>query len=169
MSTAAQTRREVGGEQRTVAGGRRGEPTPPSMDADVVASRPMPHNIVHFAIHADDVERARRFYEAVFGWHFERWGPPDFYEVTTGHDDRPGIRGALHGRDQALTGTGNRGFTCTVAVDDLAAIREKVIGNGGTITHQEVEVPTVGALTQFLDTEGNELAAMVYEVEMFGA
>jgi len=27
----------------------------------------VPHNIVHFAIHADDVERARRFYEAVLG------------------------------------------------------------------------------------------------------
>lgn len=129
----------------------------------------MPHNIVHFAIHADDVERARSFYEAVFGWRFEPWGPPGFYEVVTGDEDRPGIHGALHGRDEPLTGTGNRGFTCTVAVDDLAAIREKVKRNGGIITYEEIEIPTVGTLTQFLDTEGNELAAMVYAREMFGA
>jgi predicted enzyme related to lactoylglutathione lyase len=132
-------------------------------------ARAVAHNIVHFAIHADDVERARRFYEAVFGWRFEAWGPPGFYDVTTGDDDHPGIHGALHGRDVALTGAGTRGFTCTVAVEDLLPIREKVIANGGTITYDEVAIPTVGTLTQFLDTEGNELAAMVYDTDMFGA
>ena len=128
----------------------------------------MAHNIVHFAIHADDVERARRFYEAVFGWQFEAWGPPGFYNVIT-DDDHPGILGALHNRDEPLTGTGTRGFTCTVAVDDLTTIRERVIANGGTLTYEEIEIPTVGTLTQFLDTEGNELAAMVYEMKMVGA
>jgi hypothetical protein len=128
----------------------------------------MPHNVVHFAIHADDVDRGRRFYEAVFGWRFEAWGPPGFYNVITGDDDHPGIHGALHSREERLAGTGTRGFTCTVAVEDLGAIRRKVIDNGGTITYQEVQIPTVGTLTQFLDTEGNELAAMVYEREMFG-
>jgi predicted enzyme related to lactoylglutathione lyase len=129
----------------------------------------MPHNIVHFAIHADDVDRARRFYEAVLGWRFEPWGPPGFYNVMTGDAGSPGIHGALHSREAPLTGSGTRGFTCTVAVEDLQTIRDKVIANGGTITHEQVEIPTVGTLTQFLDTEGNELAAMVYEREMFGA
>ena len=128
----------------------------------------MPHNIVHFAIHADDVERARHFYEAVFGWRFEPWGPPGFYNVITGNADRPGIHGALHSREKPLTGTGTRGFSCAVAVEDLQTIRDEVIANGGTITYERVEIPTVGTLTQFLDTEGNELAAMVYEREMFG-
>ena len=69
---------------------------------------------------------------------------------------------------QPLDGTGTRGFTCTVAVDDLHAIRRRVVANGGTIIHEEVEIWTVGTLTQFLDTEGNELAAMVYQRQMFG-
>ncbi len=128
----------------------------------------MAHNIVHFAIHADDVERARRFYEAVFGWRFEAWGPPGFYNVTTGTDDRPGIHGALHGRQEALSGAGIRGFTCTVAVDDLTATGNRIVDNGGTITHGPMEIPTVGTVPHFLDTEGNELAAMVYDTEMFG-
>ncbi len=51
----------------------------------------MPNNIDRFAIHADDVSRARRFYENVFGWKFEAWGPPDFYLVTTGTPKEPGI------------------------------------------------------------------------------
>jgi predicted enzyme related to lactoylglutathione lyase len=69
----------------------------------------------------------------------------------------------------ALTGTGTRGFTCTVAVDDLDSVRHRVTANGGTITYEEIEIPTVGTLTEFLDTEGNEVAAMVYEMEMYGA
>lgn len=129
----------------------------------------MGYNVVHFAIHADDVERARRFYESVFGWRFEAWGPPEFYAIVTGDPERPGIEGALHRRDEPLAGTGTRGFTCTVAVDDLASIRADVVANGGTITHHEVAIPTVGILTQFLDTEGNEVAAMVYERPMHGA
>jgi predicted enzyme related to lactoylglutathione lyase len=38
----------------------------------------MPQNVAHFAIHADDVDRARGFYEQVFGWCFEGWGPAGF-------------------------------------------------------------------------------------------
>ena len=36
----------------------------------------MPNDVAHFAIHADDCQRAKRFYEEVFGWTFEPWGPP---------------------------------------------------------------------------------------------
>jgi predicted enzyme related to lactoylglutathione lyase len=122
----------------------------------------MPNNVAHFAIHADDVERARRFYEAVFGWRFEAWGPPGFFNVTTGDDDAPGIMGALHTRTEPLEGTGIRGFTCTVSVEDIAEIRHLVVEHGGTVVYEEVAIPTVGTLTQFLDTEGNEVAAMRY-------
>src|SRR3954471_22142852 len=128
----------------------------------------MAHNVVHFAIHADDVERARRFYEIVFGWRFEAWGPPGFYNIITGDDDHPAILGALHGRGEPLTGGGTRGFTCTVAVDNLASIRELVVTNGGTITYEEIEIPGVRSLIQFLHPGGNHAAAMVYEEAMFG-
>ena len=36
------------------------------------------NNVLHCAIRADDLERAREFYQQVFGWRFEDWGPPDF-------------------------------------------------------------------------------------------
>lgn len=129
----------------------------------------MANNVAHFAIHADDVERARSFYEAVFGWRFEAWGPPGFYNIVTGDEDRPGIMGALHGRPEESPGSGHSGFMCTVAVDDVGAIRNLVIACGGTVTYEEVTIPSVGTLTQFLDTEGNELAAMRYEQPVFGA
>ncbi len=118
--------------------------------------------MVHFAIHADDVDRARRFYEGVFGWRFEAWGPPGFYRVHTGTDEDPGIEGALHDRHEPLDGKGVRGFECTVSVDDLADIKARVIAHGGTVTTDEFEIPTVGTLVQFVDTEGNVGNAMRY-------
>ena len=29
--------------------------------------------IVHFEIHVDDMERAKKFYGEIFGWRFEDW------------------------------------------------------------------------------------------------
>ena len=43
----------------------------------------MPATFRHFAINADDVPRARAFYERVFGWEFTPWGPPDFYQTRS--------------------------------------------------------------------------------------
>jgi uncharacterized protein len=57
----------------------------------------MPNNVASFAIHATDVQRARRFYEAVFGWQFEPWGPPDFYLIHTGDETNPGVQGCTPG------------------------------------------------------------------------
>jgi uncharacterized protein len=120
------------------------------------------NNVAHFAIHADDVDRARAFYEGVFAWRFEAWGPPGFFRIHTGPRDDPGIEGALHARQEPLTGTGMSGFECTVSVDDLAAVKDAVSRHGGTILADEFEIPTVGTLVQVQDTEGNILGAMRY-------
>jgi len=123
----------------------------------------MANNISHFDIQCDDVERAKRFYGAVFGWRFEAWGPPDFYLVETGTEDDPGIHGALTKRHEKLTGKGSTGFECTIGVDDLDAIIGAITDNGGKITLQKMTIPTVGTLVHFSDTEGNIVGAMKYE------
>lgn len=123
----------------------------------------MPNNIRHFAIHADDVERARTFYEAAFGWRFEDWGPPDFYRIHTGTPHDPGIFGALQKRNKALEGPGLRGFECTIGVEDLDDSRRAVLEHGGRMIFPEHEIPGVGRLFQFEDTEGNVVCAMQYE------
>jgi predicted enzyme related to lactoylglutathione lyase len=42
--------------------------------------------IVHFEIHCDDLDRAERFYNDVFGWTIARWddSPIDYRLITTG-------------------------------------------------------------------------------------
>ena len=41
--------------------------------------------VVHFEIHADDPERAVKFYRGVFGWDVTKWdGPVDYWLVDHG-------------------------------------------------------------------------------------
>ena len=120
----------------------------------------MANRLAHFGIEADDVARARTFYENVFGWRFEPWGPPGFFMIDQGPTDKPAIRGSLAGRDEPLTGSGNRGFRCTIAVEDIDAIAAAVVQHGGRIAMDKFVIPTIGTLIHFEDTEGNVAGAI---------
>jgi uncharacterized protein len=121
------------------------------------------HNVSAFAVHADDVGRAKRFYEKVFGWRFEAWGPPGFYLIHTGNDEDPGVLGLLQQRTEPAGKGGPTYFECTISVGDLPAIQAAVEKNGGKVTMQPATIPTVGTMIRFLDTEQNVLSAMHYE------
>jgi predicted enzyme related to lactoylglutathione lyase len=112
----------------------------------------MADQLRHISINARDVERAKRFYEQVFGWTFRNWGPPGFYLT-----DDAGVGCALQGGPAML------GAECTMAVDDLAATTAAIEAAGGRITGGPYDIPTVGTLSWFEDSEGNRLGAMRYE------
>jgi predicted enzyme related to lactoylglutathione lyase len=118
----------------------------------------MPARIRHFAIHADDVPRARRFYEGVFGWRFEPWGPPGFFQIR-----EAGLLGALQERREPLTGTGMRGYELTIGVDDLEAAMASIESHGGKVVDPPFRIEGVGELIYVTDTEGNRVGVMQYE------
>ncbi len=118
----------------------------------------MPARIRHFAIHADDVPRARRFYEGVFGWRFEPWGPPGFFQIR-----EAGLLGALQERREPLTGTGMRGYELTIGVDDLEAAMASIESHGGKVVDPPFRIEGVGELVYVTDTEGNRVGVMQYE------
>lgn len=120
----------------------------------------MPNNLQSFGITADDVQRARRFYEQVFSWRFEPWGPPDCYLIHTGDESDPGVRGLLHKRREPVNGTGMLGFECTFSVANVDSIIRAVEANGGKIAMPKFHIPTVGTGFYFNDTEGNFVGAM---------
>ena len=120
----------------------------------------MPNDVAHFAINANDCQRAKAFYEAVFGWSFQAWGPPEFWLIETSPE---GIRGALQKRRVPLTGSGTNGFECTVAVDELEPILAAVVEHGGKVTMPPMKLETVGTLAMIEDPEGNVLGAMRYD------
>jgi uncharacterized protein len=122
----------------------------------------MANNVGHFSIECDDVERAKAFYEAVFGWRIEPWGPPGYYLIYTGAPEHPGITGDLRSRREPLAGTGSRGYECTIGVDDLTEMMKAVEAHGGRIASQPYRIETVGDLAYFEDTEGNRAGMMHY-------
>jgi hypothetical protein len=133
-----------------------------TVEADRVYMSAMANNIHHFDIAADDVERARRFYERVFGWRFEAWGPPDFYLIHTGDEKEPGIHGSVSKRNEPAASGGRRSFECTVSVEDLGAVKAAVVAHGGQLLLDEYEIVGVGRMIRFADTEGNSVCAMRY-------
>lgn len=120
----------------------------------------MPNDLAHFAIHADDCERAKSFYERVFGWTFEPWGPPNFWRIFTSPDSP--IHGALHERHEPVTGRGMIGYECSIAVEDVIGTKEQIEAHGGRVTQGPIEIEGVGTLVVFEDTESNVACAMQY-------
>lgn len=118
----------------------------------------MPATIRHFAINADDVSRAKGFYESVFAWSFQPWGPPGFYQI-----EGAGVGGALHGRRELVPGARMLGFEATIGVDDIPATVAAVEAAGGKIVMPPYRIEGVGELIYFEDTEGNLVGAMKYE------
>jgi predicted enzyme related to lactoylglutathione lyase len=119
-----------------------------------------PARFRHFAVCADDLRRARSFYEAAFGWTFKPWGPPDFWQIPNAG---PGLMGALHGRREVEPGTAMPGYEVTFGVADLAATMAAIEAHGGRFLAPPHHLDTVGELVYFQDCEGNIAGAMQYE------
>jgi predicted enzyme related to lactoylglutathione lyase len=120
----------------------------------------MPAVVRHFAIHVDDVQRARGFYEAVFGWRFEPSGPLGLHQTN---DPGQGLAAALFERREALTGEGVRGFEVTAGVEDLEQTIQAILAHGGKLLMPPFHIDGMGELIFFEDTEGNRVGAIQYE------
>ena len=119
-------------------------------------------HVAHFAINADNVARARGFYEKVFGWKFKAYGPPGFYRVElTGVANA--MVGAVQQRREIVPGVAMHGFECTIAVSDIHSTKAAIEANGGTIAMPICTLTGVGQLLFFQDPEGNIAGAMQYD------
>jgi predicted enzyme related to lactoylglutathione lyase len=127
---------------------------------------PMPAPLSHFAINADDVEASRAFFETVFGWRFNAWGPPGFYQIQTGEDGGDEVLGALQERRQLLDELPTKGVEATFSVDDLDATRTAVLDAGGRILMERFTTAGVGDLIVFEDPGGNPIGAMQYDTSV---
>ena len=116
------------------------------------------NTLAHFAINADDVERAKAFYGKVFGWKFTSWGPPRFYQI-----EGSGVMGALQGRRELVKGEKTVGFECTIGVPSIDAVEKAVKASGGTVAMERSVIVGVGTLMFFRDPEGNVFGAMQYD------
>jgi len=117
--------------------------------------------VVHFEIHADEPERALEFYETALGWEFSKWeGPGEYWLIRTGPDSEPGINGGLMRRQAPLEVEGVNSFVCTVSVNSIDNLIVKVEDAGGSVSIPKFEIPGVGWVAYFIDTEGNTFGAI---------
>jgi len=112
-------------------------------------------NIAYFQIPADDVGRARKFYQSLLGWKIE----PDttlmdkslqWQNIITGEPKEGTINmGGLYKRQ--MPGP----IMNFVIVEDIEKILAKVEKLGGKIMMPRNEIKSVGLVAVIQDTEGN--------------
>ncbi|HEX4004498.1 MAG TPA: VOC family protein [Candidatus Acidoferrales bacterium] len=125
----------------------------------------MTNQLSHFAIHADDLDRARNFYAGVFGWTFQGFGGDmsQFCQIKDGNGDLLSPLGAIQSRKFNSAPQPVHGFECSIAVADVDAVTRAVEANGGRVAMQKAAIPGVGWVAKFLDTEGNLVCAVQYD------
>lgn len=117
--------------------------------------------VVHFEIQADDLERARAFYGAVFGWEFQDWssavGGAPYWGIVTGPDDQPGINGGLLQRPATTPGPGQgtNAYVCTMGVEDYDATEKKILDAGGQVALPKMALTGMAWQGYYLDPDGN--------------
>lgn len=128
----------------------------------------MANHISHFEVFATDVERARRFYEEVFRWQFEAGGPPDFYHIVTGPPVDGGVtQGLLANRQLGPPADGNiNAIRCTISVPSIMETAAAIESAGGLLRSAIVDIPAVGKIVEFSDTEGNIACAIETEPDV---
>ena len=112
--------------------------------------------VTHFEISVDDPERAIKFYTDAFGWKIKKWeGPMDYWLITTGPEDQPGIDGGLMKREHPGVSTTN-----TINVPSADEFISKITEAGGKIVAPKQSIPGVGYFAYCQDTEGNTFGIM---------
>lgn len=116
--------------------------------------------VVHFEIQADDVDRARAFYSAVFDWTFVDYShvvDSPYWGVLTGPSDTPGIDGGLLPRPVPAPpiGQGTNAYVCTVQVEDYDATERRILDAGGVVALPKMALTGMAWQGYYLDPEGN--------------
>jgi predicted enzyme related to lactoylglutathione lyase len=117
--------------------------------------------VVHFEIPADDVERAKRFYDSIFGWQLQDMPEMEYTVIqTTPVDEQtqmprdPGaINGGLYRRNADTPSTP----VLTIDVESIDDALKQIEATGGSVLRPRTEIPGMGAFAYFTDPEGNAL------------
>jgi uncharacterized protein len=104
--------------------------------------------IDYIEFNSSDIEATKRFYNQVFGWSFQDYGP----DYTSFSDGR--LAGGFRNAEVAQSSSP----LVVIFVDDLKATEQRVREAGGVISKETFSFPG-GSRFHFRDLSGNELAA----------
>jgi predicted enzyme related to lactoylglutathione lyase len=106
-------------------------------------------HIAYIELPCENVHATKMFYNSLFGWTFEDWGP-DYASFSDA-----GIAGGLNGGGEHRT----KGPLVILETNDLEQMVKDVVAAGGTITLPIFSFPG-GRRFHFSDPAGQELAVM---------
>lgn len=116
-------------------------------------------SVVHFEIPAEDIERAKAFYEKCFNWNMNPMPEMNYTIIRTtevGENMMPKKTGAINGgmmkKNANITSP-----VITINVQNIEESMEKIQSQGGEIIGQKQQVGDMGYSAYFKDTEGNIL------------
>ena len=119
----------------------------------------MTGKVGHFELPADNPERARKFYSAVFGWKMNEMPGMDYTMVSTGPVDAQGmptepghIGGGIAKRGGHVTMP-----VVTIIVDEIDSTSSAIEKNGGKVLQKKQPIGdgAMGFTAYFKDSEGN--------------
>ncbi len=118
------------------------------------------NRVNHFEIHATTPEKVIKFYADMFGWKFEKYPLPgmDYWGVITGAKGEEGaINGGLIQRmgQPAEEGSAVNAFVCTITVENLDLMMQKVVKLGGMVALPKAAIPGMAWLGYCKDNDGN--------------
>lgn len=113
--------------------------------------------VSHFEIPAEEVERAKRFYNDAFGWEIVPVPNMDYNMVHTTQTDKDGmlkepgvINGGMMKRSAEV-----KHPVITIVVDDIDEALRRVKSLGGKVTVDKSSAGEFGQSAYFEDPEGN--------------
>jgi predicted enzyme related to lactoylglutathione lyase len=106
------------------------------------------NRIDYVEIPVTDLDRARAFFESLFGWEFQEWGP-DYYSFNDGRLD-----GGLRRSEEPAHSSG---VLLVFYSGDLERDYDRVKELGATISQEIFEFPG-GRRFHFIEPAGTELA-----------
>ena len=115
------------------------------------------HSVTYFEIPVTNLERAMKFYQAVFGTDFTR-------ETVDGNEmaffpfseRAPGATGALAKGDTYVPS--KNGSRVYFHSDDIDATLTRVVNQGGKVLYPKTSIGAQGTVAEFEDSEGNRIA-----------
>lgn len=105
--------------------------------------------VVHWEFWSKDPARVSEFYASVFDWEIQHIPELNYRMVETGSES--GIKGGIM---QPQEGPWPGNMALYVDVDDLDRYKDKIEAAGGKILVHKMEIPGVGHVTLFADTDG---------------
>ena len=108
----------------------------------------MGNPVVHFEIGCRDKEQSRAFYEKLFGWKTEPYGPLAYkFDTKSSH--------GIQGFTTSLGHEPHNYVMFYVEVDDIATHTRLLESLGGQVVVSETQVPDSGSFAWCKDPQGN--------------